>query len=236
MRSLDLIPKGSAVLLTAPVIIYAIFARKATNYCPLSEECHRLLDSCRTNYFSGIITTATVFRCWQILERISRSVPNLEEDAEARFLAYKIQRPVQNSLPKRINGLLFGELEVVTVDPHAFEGAADLVKLAKIPISIALDIAATSKASSQPLVVALAAEPKWSPPQICDFYTADDLPWQRAGRPAASAEPKTFFVKGSLKQEDRPVKPPKTLKGSTEKLKRRRNRKRKSRLLELPLI
>jgi hypothetical protein len=223
MRSLDLIPKGSPVLLTVPVIIYGIFGTKATHSMPLSQQCNRLLDSCRTNYYSGIITSAIVSRCWEILERVRNGVSNLEEEADAGYFAQGIKSPIRNTLPKRINGLVFGELELAPVDRLAFENAADLVRLSSIPVPMALDIAAASIIAPHPLVVALANEPKWTPVPNHHFHCADDLPWHVAARPPVSSEPRTFYVEGSLKMKDRP--PPKPPRPKRIRLRRRRRKR-----------
>ena len=226
MRPLDQIPKGSRVLLTAPVIIYGIFARKATHHVPLSEQCTRLLDSCRTSYYAGIVTTATISKCWELLDRLRFEVSNLEEDADAGFLALKIKRPVQNALPKRINGLLFGELEVVPVDPQAFERAAEFVKETRLPISMALDVAAASKPDAPQPAIALASEPKWPVPATWNPYRADDLPWQKKYSPP-EPWPSKFYISGTLAAPVRKPKKPKPKFDAAAYLIRRKRRQRR---------
>ena len=198
MNSLNLIPKGSRVLLTAPVIIYGMFAKKPTKSVPLSEQCNHLLDSCRVSYYQGVVTTGIVARCWQIAERIRDGTPNLEEDAEFGSLAHKIHRAETNSLPKRINGLLLGDLEVAKVEVPDFGLASELVKNHKIPVMLALDIAAASRHCAGFVSVALASMPAWQGFDLCRPYCANDLPWQKASHPTQVKKSEEDFQLGAI--------------------------------------
>lgn len=191
MNSFDL-KVESPVLLTVPVLIYAIFAREPYGSYPLSPECNILVDGCRSRRFRGVITTNTISRCWTVVQKLSQRVEELESDLdETTGHLGRIERHgFKPKIPKRISALLSGDLRIITVEPRDFEAAATLTKDFNLPASIALDVAAVVRECRfNPLSVALSGKPAWKPNDNLRPCWCSDLPWQTQQKSLSQLRP-----------------------------------------------
>lgn len=181
---------GSPVLLTVPVLIYAVFAKEPNGSFPLSHECNTLLERCRTKYHRGIITTTTIERCWTIMQKISKRVQDLDADNEE---GTQTPDPVERRRPriqKRIAALLRGDLRIVTVEVGDFEASAGLVRDFRIPAAIAVEVAAgVRECNLTSLPVALPGKPKWAVHESIKPCWCSDLPWQIRQRALSQIKP-----------------------------------------------